>query len=130
MSAYGKALGNPLRFGAATPALIDVQRRAGRVGRSTVGPAANPVGQPDKRPSASQAPQNHGGTDDDPPRESIGKEPENRCADHVGDEKSVAEQPGLRHGIYVAGCEETGANIRLECGQNLPVDVIEKIDGK
>ena len=78
--------------------------------------------------TARQAPQNHSGTDDDPARESISEQAENRGTNHVSDEECVAEQPSLGHGVYVAGREKSGANIGLERGQNLPVDVIEKID--
>ena len=80
--------------------------------------------------AAGQAPQNHSGTDNDPPRESIGEQTENRRADHVSYEKRVAEQTSLRHRVHVARCKKSCANIRLERGQNLPVDVIEKIDGQ
>src|SRR6266542_1910852 len=55
---------------------------------------------------------------------------ENRSNDHVSDKKRVGKQAGLRHSVYVARCEKTGANIRLERGQDLPVDVIEKVDGQ
>src|SRR5438067_6015826 len=78
--------------------------------------------------AAGQAPQNHSGTDDDPPRQSIGEQTENRCADHVSYKKRVDEQTGLRHSVYIASCEKTRANIRLERGQNLPIDVIKQID--
>src|SRR5207249_1082552 len=95
----------------------DVQQRADRVARNTAGPAANPA-----------APQNHSGADDDPARESIGKQTENRCADHVSYKKRVAEQTGLRHSVYVVRRKKTGANIRLERSQNLPIDIIKQID--
>src|SRR6266536_6639702 len=78
--------------------------------------------------AAGQTPQNYSGTDDDPARNPISEETKNRCADHVGYEKRVAEQTGLRHSVYVASCEKTRANIRLERGQNLAVNVIEEID--
>src|SRR5437870_2333047 len=78
--------------------------------------------------AAGQAPQNHSGTNDDPARESIGEQTENRCTDHVSDKERVGKQAGLRHSVYVARCEKTRANIRLERGQDLPVDVIEKVD--
>src|SRR5437764_4820875 len=78
--------------------------------------------------AAGQAPQNHSGTDDDPARESIGKQTENRCADHVSYKKRVAEQTGLRHSVYVVRRKKTGANIRLERSQNLPIDIIKQID--
>src|SRR5206468_5339121 len=42
--------------------------------------------------AAGQAPQNHSGADNNPPRESIGEQTENRRADHVSDEKRVAKQ--------------------------------------
>src|SRR6266478_4076451 len=80
--------------------------------------------------AAGQAPQNHSGADNDPPRESIGEQTKNRRADHVSDEKRVAEQTSLRHRVHVVRCEKSSANIRLERRQNLPVDVIEKIDGQ
>ena len=60
----------------------------------------------------------------------IGEETEDRCADHVSHKKGVAEQTGLGHGVYVVSCEKSCANIRFERGKNLPVDVIEKIDGQ
>src|SRR5205823_13255708 len=78
--------------------------------------------------AAGQTPQNHSGADDDPARESIGEQTENRCADHVSYKERVAEQTGLRHSVYIASCEKTSANIRLERGQNLPIDVIKQID--
>src|SRR6266487_990374 len=78
--------------------------------------------------AAGQAPQNHSATDDDPPRNPIGEQTENRRADHVSDEKRVAKQTGLRHSVYVVRRKKTGANIRLERGQNLPIDVIKQID--
>ena len=68
--------------------------------------------------------------DDEPAREPIREQTENWCADHVSYEKRVAEQTGLGHGVYVVSCEKSCANIRLERGQNLPVDVIEKIDSQ
>src|SRR5581483_5937081 len=80
--------------------------------------------------AAGQAPQNHSRTDDDPTRESIGEQTKNRRADHVGYEKRVAEQTSLGHGVYVARHEKSCANIRLERGEDLPVDVVEKIDGQ
>src|SRR6266545_2485487 len=80
--------------------------------------------------AAGQAPQNHSRANDDPARESIGEQTENRRADHVSHEKRVAKQTGLSHGVYVVGCKETCANIRLERSQNLPVDVVKKIDGQ
>ena len=60
----------------------------------------------------------------------IGEQTENRRADHVSHEKRVAEQTGLGHGVHVVSCEKSCANIRFERGQNLPVDVIEKIDSQ
>ena len=60
----------------------------------------------------------------------IGEQTENWCADHVSHEKRVAEQTGLGHGVYVVSCEKSCANIRFERGQNLPVDVIEKINSQ
>src|SRR5438552_6405500 len=66
--------------------------------------------------AAGQTPQNHSGADDDPARESIGEQTENRRADHVSYKERISEQTGLGHRVYVAGCEETCANIRLECG--------------
>src|SRR4030095_8492593 len=55
---------------------------------------------------------------------------ENRGADHVSDEKRVAQQTSLRHRVHVARCKKSFANIGLERGQNLPVDVVEKIDSQ
>src|SRR5437667_1850050 len=78
--------------------------------------------------AAGQTPQNHSGADDDPARESIGEQTENRCADHVSYKERVAKQTGLRHSVYIASCEKTRANIRLESGENLPIDVIKQID--
>ena len=60
----------------------------------------------------------------------IGEQTENRRADHVSHKKRIAEQTGLGHGVYVVSCEKSCANIRFERGQNLPVDVIEKIDSQ
>src|SRR6266581_5501652 len=68
-----------------------------------------------------QAPQNHSGTNDDPARESIGEQTENRRAEHISYEKRISEETGLRHGIYVAHRKKSCANIRLESGQNLTV---------
>src|SRR5437762_3550784 len=53
-----------------------------------------------------------------------------QAADHISHEKRVAEQTGLRHGVYVVRYKKTGANIRLERGQNLPIDVIKQIDSE
>ena len=78
--------------------------------------------------AAGQAPQNHSRADDDPARDPIGEKTENRCADHVSNEKRVAEQTGLRHSVDVASCEKTRADVGLERSQNLPVDVIKQID--
>src|SRR5207237_2262816 len=78
--------------------------------------------------AAGYTPQNHRGADDDPSREPIGEKAENRCADHVSYEKRVTEQTGLRHGVYVVRRKKTGANIRLERSQNLPIDIIKQID--
>src|SRR6266480_3361318 len=80
--------------------------------------------------AARNAPQNHSGTNDDPARESVGEQSQDWRADHVSDEKCVAEQTSLRHRIHVVRCKKSSANIRLERRQNLPVDVIEKIDGQ
>ena len=80
--------------------------------------------------AAGQAPQNHSGTNNDPPRESIGEQTENRRAEHISYEKGVAQQTSFRHSIYVACCEKVCTNIRLKCRQNLAVDVIKKIDGQ
>ena len=67
---------------------------------------------------------------DEPARDPIGEQTENRCADHVSHEKCDAQQTGLGHGVHVVSCEKSCANIRLERGQNLPVNVIEKINGQ
>src|SRR4030095_5520715 len=80
--------------------------------------------------AAGQAPQNHSTADNNPPGESIGEQTENRGADHVSNEKRVAQQTSLRHRVHVARCKKSFANIGLERGQNLPVDVVEKIDSQ
>ena len=89
---------------------------------------ANVAAKPDA--AAGQTPQNHSQADDEPARDPIGEQTENRCADHVSYEKCDAQQTGLGHGVYVVSCEKSCANIRLERGQNLPVNVIEKINGQ
>src|SRR6266850_833126 len=82
------------------------------------------------RPTAGQTPQNHSATNDDPARESIGEQAENWRADHVSHEKCDAQQTRLGHRVYVVGCKKTCANVRLERSQNLPVDIVKKIDAQ
>ena len=78
--------------------------------------------------AAGQAPQNHSRTNNDPAGDSIGEQAENRRADHVRDKKRVAQPAGPHHRIRIVRRKKRGANIGLKRGENLPVDVIEKID--
>src|SRR4029079_14444537 len=66
------------------------------------------------RRAAGQTPQNDSRCNDDPERETVGKETENRRTDHVSHKKGVTEQTGLGHGVYVASGEKSRANIRFE----------------
>ena len=81
-------------------------------------------------PPLAMTPQCHSHAYDEPARDPIREQTENRCADHVSYEKCDAQQTGLGHGVHVVRCEKSCANIRLERGQNLAVNVIEKIDGQ
>ena len=78
--------------------------------------------------AAGQTPQNDGKANDEPAGDPIGKETKNRCADHVSDEKGVTEKTCFGHGVYIIRREESCSNFRFERGQNLPVDIVEKID--
>src|SRR4029450_7356782 len=70
------------------------------------------------RAAASQAPQNHSRADDEPARDPIGEQTENWCAEHIGYEKRVPQEAGLRHSIRAVRRKKWGAHIRLGRGRS------------
>jgi hypothetical protein len=51
-------------------------------------------------------------------------------AEHIRHKKRIAKQTGFGHRVWIAGVKKRCANVGFDGGQNLPVDVVKKIDGQ
>ena len=81
------------------------------------------------RPSTGQTPKGDADRDEPPARHSIRQPTEDRRSDHVAEQKRSHEQSGLAALVRIAG-QKLCSDSRQDCGQNVAVDVIEKIDGQ
>src|SRR6266550_3596174 len=77
-----------------------------------------------------KTPQNYRESDYQPSRKTVGQPAKRWRRKHVRNKKRTPQKPGCRHRIGIRRQEECITNLWLDRREDLPIDVIEKIDRK
>ena len=115
-------IGQNGRRGRSVAALTNADQYAGRKkhGKSNRQP----------RRRRGETPEDHCRSDNQPARKAVREPTENGRTEHIRDQKRAAERSADCHRIHIRGRKKSGPNPRFDSGENLPVDVIEHVDGK